>query len=86
MGSARLLRVIRGTRVPVYDVTAAVASGIPIDRILTAYPSLQREHVELATMYAKANPPRGRPHLRAALPLGATVLTQRKRRRIPTTG
>jgi uncharacterized protein (DUF433 family) len=77
--------VIRGTRVPVYDVAASVSSGIPIDRILSAYPSLQREQVELATMYAEANPQRGRPRLRAALPPAATVLTQRKRRRIPAT-
>lgn len=77
--------VIRGTRVPVYDVAASVASGIPIDQILSAYPSLQREHVELATMYAEANPQRGRPRLRAALPPAATVLTQRKKRRIPAT-
>jgi uncharacterized protein (DUF433 family) len=77
--------VIRGTRVPVYDVAASVASGIPFDRILSAYPSLQREHVELATMYAEANPQRGRPRLRAALPPAATVLTQRKKRRIPAT-
>jgi uncharacterized protein (DUF433 family) len=77
--------VIRGTRVPVYDVAASVASGIPIDRILSAYPSLQREHVELATMYAEANPQRGRPRLRATLPPAAAVLTQRKKRRIPAT-
>jgi uncharacterized protein (DUF433 family) len=77
--------VIRGTRVPVYNVAASVSSGIPIDRILSAYPSLQPEHVELATMYAEANPQRGRPRLRAALPPAATVLTQRKKRRIPAT-
>jgi uncharacterized protein (DUF433 family) len=77
--------VISGTRVPVYDVAASVASGIPIDRILSAYPSLQREHVELATMYAEANPQRGRPRLRAPLPPAAAVLTQRKKRRIPAT-
>jgi uncharacterized protein (DUF433 family) len=77
--------VIRGTRVPVYDVAASMASGIPIDRILSAYPGLQREHVELATMYAEANPQRGRPRLRTALPPAATVLTQRKKRRIPAT-
>jgi uncharacterized protein (DUF433 family) len=77
--------VIRGTRVPVYDVAASVASGIPFDRILSAYPSLRREHVELATMYAEAYPQRGRPRLRAALPPAATVLTQRRKRRIPAT-
>jgi uncharacterized protein (DUF433 family) len=77
--------VIRDTRVPVYDVAASVAAGISIERILSAYPSLQREQVELATMYAEANPQRGRPRLRAALPPAATILTQRKKRRIPAT-
>ena len=75
--------VIRGTHVPVYDVAASVASGIPVDRILSAYPSLQREHVELATMYAEANPQRGRPRQRTALPPDVTVLTQRKKRCTP---
>jgi uncharacterized protein (DUF433 family) len=75
--------VIRGTRVPVYDVAASVSSGIPIDRILAAYPSLQREHVELAAMYAEANPQRGRPRLRTTLPPAAKKLAQRKKRRIP---
>lgn len=77
--------VIRGTRIPVYDVAASVSSGIPIDRILTAYPSLQREHVDLAAMYAEANPLRGRPRVRAALPARVTVVTQRKKRRVPAT-
>jgi len=75
--------VIRGTRVPVYDIAASVSSGIAIDRILKAYPSLQREHIELAAMYAEANPQRGRPRLRAALPPAARILAQRKKRRIP---
>jgi len=77
--------VVRGTRVPVYDVAASVSSGIPIDRILAAYPSLHREHVDLAAMYAEANPQRGRPRPRAALPAHAVVLTQRKKRRVPAT-
>ena len=53
--------VIRGTRVPVYDIAAAVDSGTPIDRILKSYPSLKDWQVELASVYAKAVPPRGRP-------------------------
>lgn len=75
--------VIRGTRVPVYDIAASVSSGIAIDRILKAYPSLQREHIELAAMYAEANPQRGRPRLQTVLPPAAKILTQRKKRRIP---
>ena len=40
--------VIRGTRVPVYDVAASVASGIPVERILTSYPSFKRKQAELS--------------------------------------
>ncbi len=53
--------VIKGTRVPVYDVAAAVESETPMDRILKSYPSLKDWQVELAVVYARANPPRGRP-------------------------
>ncbi len=62
--------VIRGTRIPVYDVAASAAAGIPIERILTAYPSLDPEKVELATLFAEAYPPRGRPRARGELPQG----------------
>lgn len=53
--------VIKGTRVPVYDIAAAVDVGTPKDRILKSYPSLKEWQVELASVYAKAVPPRGRP-------------------------
>ena len=69
--------VIRGTRVPVYDVAASVAAGIPGGRILAAYPSLDADRVELAAIYAEANPPRGRPRRSRELPKGATVITDR---------
>jgi uncharacterized protein (DUF433 family) len=55
--------VIRGTRVPVYDVAASVSAGIPVEDILDDYPSLDREKVELAAIFAEANPPRGRPRV-----------------------
>lgn len=53
--------VIQGTRVPVYDIAAAVDAGTPKERILKSYPSLKDWQVELASIYAKAVPPRGRP-------------------------
>ena len=53
--------VIKGTRVPVYDVAVAVESGTPKDRILKSYPSLKDWQVELASVYARAVPLRGRP-------------------------
>jgi uncharacterized protein (DUF433 family) len=70
--------VIRGTRVPVYDVAASVSAGIPIERILSAYPTLDREQVELAAIFAEANPPRGRPRARAELPKGAVIISERR--------
>jgi uncharacterized protein (DUF433 family) len=53
--------VISGTRIPVYDVAASVAAGLPMARILPAYPSLDADKVELAAIYAEANPAPGRP-------------------------
>ncbi|MBI4724332.1 MAG: DUF433 domain-containing protein [Rhodomicrobium sp.] len=70
--------VIAGTRIPVYDVAASVTSGIPRDRILEAYPNLTADQVELAPLYAEAVPPRGRPRRSAALPKGATIITDRR--------
>jgi uncharacterized protein (DUF433 family) len=53
--------VIRGTRIPVYDVAASVAAGAGPDRLKSAYPGLDDTQIELASLYAEANPPRGRP-------------------------
>ena len=53
--------IIEGTRVPVYDVAASAAAGLPLSRIKHSYPSLTEELIELALLYAKAVPPRGRP-------------------------
>jgi uncharacterized protein (DUF433 family) len=77
--------VIRGTRVPVYDVAASVAAGIPLDRILAAYPSLKMEEIELANLYAEANPQRGRPRQRTAAPPEATVIVSSRKSRLKST-
>jgi uncharacterized protein (DUF433 family) len=55
--------VIRGTRIGVYEVAAMVegASDNEIDEILAGYPTLKREHIDLARLYAAAHPRRGRP-------------------------
>jgi uncharacterized protein (DUF433 family) len=53
--------VIRNTRIPVYDVAASVAAGLPTDRILAAFPGLTGEMVELAALYTTVNPPKARP-------------------------
>ena len=48
--------VIKGTRVPVYDLAASVKAGISRDRILAAYPTIKKHHLDLAVAYAEANP------------------------------
>lgn len=70
--------VVRGTRVPVHDVAASVAAGLPVDRILAAYPSLDADKIELAAIYAEANPARGRPRANDVLPRGATIVAERR--------
>jgi uncharacterized protein (DUF433 family) len=75
------LPVIKGTRVPVLDVAASVVAGVPRSRILAAYPGLTAEQIDLAALYAQANPPRGRPRDPTPLPAGARLLTQRAVRR-----
>jgi uncharacterized protein (DUF433 family) len=72
---------IRGTRVPVYDVAASVAAGNPIERILSSYPGLNREQVELAALFAEANPQRGRPRQRVVPPSGIKVISSRRKPR-----
>lgn len=73
--------VIKGTRVPVYDVAASVAAGISMERILSAYPSLNQAQVELAALYADANPQRGRPRQRMVPPAGAKIISSRRKLR-----
>jgi uncharacterized protein (DUF433 family) len=72
--------VIKGTRVPVYDVAASVAAGIPMEEILSSYPSLNREQVELAALYAEAHPPREAPGRRASLPPGTKIISSSRRK------
>ena len=48
--------VIKGTRVPVYDLAASVKAGISRDRILAAYPTIKEHHLDLAVAYAEATP------------------------------
>jgi uncharacterized protein (DUF433 family) len=67
--------VIKGTRIPVYDVAACLANGNSMDDILSAYPRLTHDKVELAALYAEAVPQRGRPRQRLALPPGAILIS-----------
>ena len=72
--------VLRGTRIPVYDVASLVDAGIPVQEILEIYPKLTPSQIELASIYAKANPQRGRPRHRS-FPRGLTVSVSKKRLR-----
>lgn len=78
--------VIRGTRVPVYDVAASVAAGHAPERILAAWPSLDAEKVRLAVIYAEANPLRGRPRVSGDLPEGPVIITDRRTPRVRKAG
>lgn len=53
--------VIRGTRIPVYDIAASIDAGRTPEELRAAYPSLDPDAIELAKVYAQANPLRGRP-------------------------
>ena len=56
--------VYRGTRIPVHAIAGMLAQGATLQEILEGYPALTRENVELAPVYAKAFPRRGRPPAR----------------------
>lgn len=61
--------VIKGTRIMVRDLAAALEAGRDAEDILADYehPRLTARDVELAGVHARAYPPRGRPPLKKAL-------------------
>lgn len=70
--------VIRGTRIPVHDIAASVAAGLSHDRIRSAYPGLDDDAIELASLYAEATPLRGRPKRPATLAPDARIIAERR--------
>ena len=56
----------KGTRIPVHDIAEMVAGGDEKAAILSAYPQLSAEQVDLAGVYAEAYPRRGRPRRKPA--------------------
>ncbi|MEQ1956186.1 DUF433 domain-containing protein [Mesorhizobium sp. CN2-181] len=78
--------VIKGTRVPVYDVAASVSAGHTVERILEAYPGIDAGKVRLATIYADANPPRGRPRAATDLPEGSVIIRDHRVPRLRKAG
>jgi uncharacterized protein (DUF433 family) len=77
--------VIKGTRIPIYDVVSLVDSGTAVEEILEIYPRLKQSQVELASIYAKANPLRGRPK-RRTFPKGLEVSISKKHLRTASAG
>jgi uncharacterized protein (DUF433 family) len=61
----RATPVYRGTRIPVHAIADMLMQGATVAEILEGYPALTREKVELAPMYVKAFPSRGRPVTRS---------------------
>ena len=53
--------VFRGTRIPVYRIADMMEQGTPINEILEGYPSLTRDMVEHASVFATLHPRPDRP-------------------------
>lgn len=72
--------VFKGTRVPAYDVAAMVEAGVPLEEILETYPSLKEWQVQLASVFARAVPPKGRPKRTSSnIPAGKSYIKTRLR-------
>jgi len=69
--------VIKGTRVPVYNVAASVAAGFSTEQILEDYPILDAEQVRLAAIYAEANPPPAAGWVALQPPEGMVLVSRR---------
>ena len=57
------IRTIRGTRIGVYEAAGALAAD-GMDAVLECFPTLGREDLEAAALYAKVYPMMGRPRKR----------------------
>jgi uncharacterized protein (DUF433 family) len=71
--------VIRGTRIPAHDVASLVDAGTPLQEMLELYPNLTPSQIGLASIFAKANPQRGRPR-RRSFPRSLTGSVSKKRK------
>lgn len=77
----RRTAVYKGTRIPVQSVADMLSQGASIEEILEGYPSLTREKIELAPMYVRAFPHKGRP---AARPWARRKPRRTSRQRLTT--
>lgn len=53
--------VFKNTRIPIWNIAGSIDANISVKQILREYPSLTQEKIELACVYAKVHPRRGRP-------------------------
>lgn len=81
----RGIPVIRGTRIPVYDVASLVDAGTPFAELREIYPKLRPSQIELASVYAKATPLRGRPR-RRQMPKSLSISISKRRLRSSSIG
>ena len=72
--------VIAGTRVPAYDVAASVDAGTPLDRLCKGF-GIDERQIGLAHIWAKANPPMGRPKRALAPPPSDAIVERVPRKR-----
>ena len=70
--------VYKGTRIPVQSIADMLSQGATVAEILEGYPALTREKVELASMYVKAFPLRGRPATRPWARRGPRRVSKRR--------
>src|SRR5262245_33474160 len=56
--------VFKGTRVPVRVIASLLEQGESLAELLDGYPSLTRRQIELAPLWARTYPTRGRPPIR----------------------
>jgi uncharacterized protein (DUF433 family) len=56
--------LIKGTDIEVHRIAALLEGGLAVDDILADYPSLTRDAIDTAKLYADAHPKPGRPYPR----------------------
>mgnify|MGYP001765477607 CR=1 FL=1 len=76
--------VFAGTRIPVRLVASMIEDGADRQEILEGYPKLEQRHLDLAVIWAKAHPRRGRPKTLADR--GVTVRSTSRRSISPDPG
>ena len=70
--------VYKGTRIPVHAIADMLSQGATIAEILEGYPALSHAKVDLAPLYVKAFPRRGRPVVRPWAKRQPRRLTERR--------